>query len=144
MTQNICLTLGALRSSALRTDGDPSGFYRTSQEEQTPNKQREARSTRPEISILPDNVTRIVVRCKPLAPPPVPPRSLFTCLTHSAPTLWSVFFCTWWIRQPQQVVFPHSQLATDTAMLNNRQMLTSMDETDVFHIFNSQFTVPRN
>lgn len=68
--RDVCLTLDALRSTPLQTDGDPSGFYRTSQEEQTPNNRREARSTRPEISILPDNMTRITVRRETLAPPP--------------------------------------------------------------------------
>lgn len=59
---------------ALRTDGDPSIFYRTRRDLETLHKDQEARSTQAEgggggavdISPLPDNMTRIVVRYKQL------------------------------------------------------------------------------
>lgn len=68
---NACLVLDALRGTPLRTDGDPSGFHRTRRDQQIPHKHREARNAQAEgggggggvdISPLPDNMTRIVVR----------------------------------------------------------------------------------
>lgn len=53
----------------LQTDVLRSGFYRTSREEPPPHKHREARNA-PEISTLPDNMTRVVVRPFHLHPPP--------------------------------------------------------------------------
>lgn len=65
---NACLVLDALRGTPLRTDGDPSGFHRTRRDQQNPHKHREARNAQAEggvdISTLPDNMTRIVVRSK--------------------------------------------------------------------------------
>ena len=69
-----CLVLDALSGTSLRTDGDPSGLHRTRRDQQTLHKHRGARDTQAEgagaggggggvdISTLPDNMTRIVVR----------------------------------------------------------------------------------
>lgn len=69
---NACLVLDVLRGTPLRTDGDPSGFHRARRDQQTPHKHRETRNAQAEggvdISTLPDNVTRIVVRSKQLTP----------------------------------------------------------------------------
>lgn len=72
---NACILLDALRGTPLRTDGDPSGFHRTRRDQQTPHKHRDARNAQAEggggvggggvdISTLPDNMTRVVVRSK--------------------------------------------------------------------------------
>lgn len=73
---NACILLDALRGTPLRTDGDPSGFHRTRRDQQTPHKHRDARNAQAEggggggggvdISTLPDNMTRVVVRSKQL------------------------------------------------------------------------------
>lgn len=61
-----CVVLDAWSGTALE---DLSSFHRTRRDQQTPHKHREARSSQAEggggvdISPLPDNMTRIVVRC---------------------------------------------------------------------------------
>lgn len=61
-----CVVLDPWSGTALE---DPSSFHRTRRDQQTPHKHREARSSQAEggggvdISPLPDNMTRIVVRC---------------------------------------------------------------------------------
>lgn len=52
----------------LQTDVVQSSFYRTSRDEPPPHKHREARNA-PEISTLPDNMTRVVVRPFHIYPP---------------------------------------------------------------------------
>lgn len=85
---NACLLLDALRSTPLRTDGDPSGFYRTRRDQQTPHKHREARNAQADrggaldISTLPDNMTRIVVRSEQPTLRYVLPHLLLICLTR--------------------------------------------------------------
>lgn len=84
---NACLLLDALRSTPLPTDGDLSGFYRTRRDQQTPHKHREARNAQADrgggldISTLPDNMTRIVVRSEQPTLRYVLPHLLLICLT---------------------------------------------------------------
>lgn len=54
-----CVVLDARSGTALQTEGDPSSFPRTRRDQQSPHREAEGGV---DISPLPDNMTRMVVR----------------------------------------------------------------------------------